>query len=62
MVPEVPRVAGVPATLGCAEEHPLRGKGSFYAARRGGWFDGLVPVRVPLARYSEPVLRRQIIV
>jgi hypothetical protein len=59
MVPEVPRVAGVLATLGCAEEHPLRGKGRFFAARRGGWLEGLDSVRVPLARYSEPVLRRQ---
>ncbi len=32
MVPGVPRVAGVPATLGCAEEHPLRGTGRFFAA------------------------------
>jgi hypothetical protein len=57
MVPVVPRVAGLPATLGCAEEHPLRGKGRFFAARRGGWLEGLDSVRVPLARYSEPVLR-----
>ena len=38
------------------------GKGSLFAARRGGWLDGRSPFRVPLARYSEPVLRRQNIV
>ena len=48
MVPSVPRVAGVPATLGCAEEHPLRGTGRCFATRRVGSLDGLDPVRVPL--------------
>ena len=57
-----PRVVGLPTTLGCAKEHPLRGQHRFFPARRGWWLDGLDPVRVPLVRSSEPVLRRQKIV
>ena len=41
MVPVEPRVAGLPATLGCPEEHPLRGTGRCYATRRAWWLDRL---------------------
>jgi len=37
----VPRVAGLPATLGYTAEHPLRGTSHFFAVRRGWRLDGL---------------------